>query len=198
MRQQLGFVSKLIRLENQNVPERMLLGGILMLADAYCANQYANPDGLDLSQNHAKRDFAGHLYPMDARPYRTTFDGAVSHTLEYRAMQLWKYAVLDERELKPAFECKPFIARTIHFDGEVRKDGHLEDKPDDKYFWAELIRNDLDRWERVVRYAVFEQPEGTEAEQRMYRQNHFAKAISSQFISNNGGVVAVRNKMRLL
>ena len=106
--------------------------------------------------------------------------------------------VLDGRELKPAFESKPYIVRMIHFDGPVRADGHLEDKDDNKYFWAELIRNDPDRWQRVVRYAVFEQPEGTEAEQRTHRQNHFANAISSTFTHNHGGAPAIRRKMRHL
>ena len=198
MRRQLGFVAKLVRLENRTAPERMLLGGILMLADEYRGHQYSRPDSLTIGPNRARRDIAGHLHPTDARSFRTTFDGAVSHTLEYRATQLWKYAVLDGRELKPAFESKPYIARMIHFDGPVRADGHLEDKDDNKYFWAELIRNDPDRWQRVVRYAVFEQPDGTEAEQRTHRQNHFANAISSNFTHSHGGATAIRRTMQRL
>ena len=86
----------------------------------------------------------------------------------------------------------------IHFDGPVRAGGHLEDKDDNKYFWAELIRNDPDRWHRVVRYAVFEQPDGTEAEQRTHRQNHFANAISHNFTHSHGGATAIRRTMQRL
>lgn len=37
--------------------------------------------------------------------------------LEYRAMQLWRYAILNGRPLRPEFEVKPYIAQMFHYYG---------------------------------------------------------------------------------
>ena len=76
--------------------------------------------------------------------------------------------------------------------------GHLSDKPDNKYFWGHLLSDGAARWERVVRYGIFERPEGTKEFQRNHRQNNFAATLPSDFIPRHGGINHVRDLMRNL
>ena len=193
MRRKLGFVLKLIKLKNPELPERMLIGGILK-------HDTSDTDHSDSGAWNA--DACGHMYPSDGRPYTRTFDGSVAKMLEYRAMQLWRYAILNGRPLKPEFEVKPYIAQMFHYYGEVNPGndtdprGNLRDKPNNKYYWGHLLK--ADRWERVVRYGIFERPEGTKEFQRNHRQNNFAATLPSDFIPRHGGINHVRHLMRNL
>ena len=183
----------LIKLENPKLPERMLIGGILK-------HDTSDTDHSDSGAWNA--DACGHMYPSDGRPYTRTFDGSVAKMLEYRAMQLWRHAILNGRPLKPEFEVKPYIAQMFHYYGEVNPGndtdprGNLRDKPNNKYYWGHLLK--ADRWERVVRYGIFERPEGTKEYQRNHRQNNFAATLPSDFIPRHGGIDQVRGLMRNL
>ena len=65
---------------------------------------------------------------------------------------------------------------------------------------TDIIRDDLELWDRVVRYGHFRTPgeNETEEEKRTYRQNNFATRMPRQFILNRGGVAGVRKAIRKL
>ena len=98
----------------------MLIGGILK-------HDTSDTDHSDSGAWNA--DACGHMYPSDGRPYTRTFDGSVAKMLEYRAMQLWRHAILNGRPLKPEFEVKPYIAQMFHYRVRLTTDKSTSQPP---------------------------------------------------------------------
>ena len=73
MRRKLGFVLKLIQLDDPKLPERMLVGGIL---------KHDTSDTDHSGSGAWNTDACGHMYPNDGRSYTRTFDGSVAKMLE--------------------------------------------------------------------------------------------------------------------
>lgn len=115
--------------------------------------------------------------------------------LTERALQLYYYTEILGKHVD--FDHKALIKKLLRFEGTNADRASQEN-------WMQIIQHSPKQWEWVVKYGQFEpEPEGeetteTEKEKRKKRQNTFAPEVPTGWIRQNGGMVAIRQRMRNL
>jgi hypothetical protein len=109
--------------------------------------------------------------------------------LTERALQLYYYTEILGKQVD--FDHKALIKQLLRFEKTDRTSQEN---------WMRIIKVSPKQWDWVIKYGQFE-PEGeetTEKEKRKKRQNTFAPEVPTGWIQQNGGMTALRQRMRNL
>ena len=120
-----------------------------------------------------------------ARNYAKT----MTRYLTERALQLYYYTEILGKLVD--FDHKALIKQLLRFEKTDRTSQEN---------WMRIIKVSPKQWDWVIKYGQFE-PEGeetTEKEKRKKRQNTFAPEVPTGWIQQNGGMTALRQRMRNL
>ena len=111
--------------------------------------------------------------------------------LTERALQLYYYTEILGKQVD--FDHKTMIKWLLRFEGTNADRASQEN-------WMQIMKDSPKQWEWVIKYGQFEQvdDETTEKEKRKKRQNTFAPELPTGWIQQNGGITALRQRMRNL
>ena len=167
-RRTFGFWNKIISNAPMNSPERMLMGMPYIIWD-------------------------DQAFQLEGRAIH--YAKTMTRYLTERALQLYYYTEILGKHVD--FDHKALIKKLLRFEGTNADRASQEN-------WMQIIQHSPKQWEWVVKYGQFEpEPEGeetteTEKDKRKKRQNTFAPEVPTGWIRQNGGMVAIRQRMRNL
>ena len=108
-----------------------------------------------------------------------------------RALQLYYYTEILRKPVD--FDHRTMLKQLLNF-------GNTQTARNSQEHWIQIMKFSPQSWNWIVKYGQFEPApaEATEQEKRRRRQNTFAPELPQGWIRQNGGLAALRNRMRNL
>ena len=128
-------------------------------------------------------------FPPEGRS--TNYARTMEKYLTDRALQLYYYTEILRKPVD--FDHKTMLKQLLNF-------GNTQTARNSQEHWIQIMKFSPQSWNWIVKYGQFEPApaEATEQEKRRRRQNTFAPELPQGWIRQNGGLAALRNRMRNL